>query len=154
MDTCGGLVHARGVDVSQVRDRWLEFERRAALERCGPAAAERPREALLELLEKLRREEGSQYTTTFTGFEALGQRVFVALAERYGLRVSRRKGQRRGTVILQGPETFVEEVFVPLLDQINSVVVRQVDAWLTEAVDASLGDFKPKEPKQLELGSS
>lgn len=124
------------------------------MERCGPEAAERPREALLELLEKLRREEGGHYTTTFTGFEALGQRLFVALAERYGLRVSRRKGQRRGTIILQGPETFVEDVFLPLLDQINSVVVRQVDAWLTEAVDASLGDFKPQEPKQLELGSS
>ena len=78
----------------------------------------------------------------------------MALAERYGLRVSRRKGQRRGTVILQGPETFVEDVSVPLFGPINSVVVRQVDAWLTEAVNASLGDFKPKEPKQLELGSS
>ncbi|HHH31305.1 MAG TPA: hypothetical protein ENK57_23565 [Polyangiaceae bacterium] len=142
------------MDVSHVRERWLEFERQAALRLCGGAAGEQPREALLELVEKLRREEGGQYTTTFTGLEAMSQRLFVALAERYGLRVSRRKGQRRGTVILQGPETFVEDVFVPLFGQINSVVVRQVDAWLTEAVDASLRDFKPKEPKQLELGSS
>ena len=134
----------------QVRELWLEFEQRAVVERCGPGAAEHPREALLELVEELRREEGGHYTTTLTGFEAIGQRLMVALAERYGLRVSRRKGQRRGTIILQGPETFVEEVFLPLFGEINSVVVRQIDAWLHE-VEASLG---AQRPKQLELGSS
>ena len=120
----------------------------------GWSSSGRPRCGCAEVQPRSSREEGGQYTTTFTGLEAMSQRLFVALAERYGLRVSRRKGQRRGTVILQGPETFVEDVSVPLFGPINSVVVRQVAAWLTEAVNASLGDFKPKEPKQLELGSS
>lgn len=153
MDTRRGLVHARAVDAIEVGRAWQEIEREVAVARCGEDAAKGPREALLELKAKLGGSEGDTYTTKLTGWQAIGQRLTVALAERYGLMVFRYKGQRRGTIMLRGPETFVEEIFMPLMEQLNVLVVRQVDAWLTEVIDTSVSDFKPKPPKQLELGS-
>jgi len=152
LDTRKRCVQAPGVDTAEVSRQWQEVERELAVERCGAAAAEQPREALVALAEQLRQQEGGDYTTKLTGFDAIGQRVTVALARRYRLTVFRRKGQRRGTVMLMGPETFIEQAFWPLLERIQAVVWRQIDGWLQEALNASVCDHEPKAPKQLELG--
>ena len=55
------------MDTVEVSRQWQELEREFAVVRCGADAAEQPREALVALAERLRQQEGDDYTTKLTG---------------------------------------------------------------------------------------
>jgi hypothetical protein len=50
------------------------------------------------------------------------RQLFLALARRYGLRPYRLYRQRRTTVMLTVPESFVTEVFWPEFEQLNEAL--------------------------------
>jgi hypothetical protein len=51
------------------------------------------------------------------------RQLFVALARRYGLRPYRYTRQRRTTVMLHGPESFLREVLWPEFEALNEALV-------------------------------
>lgn len=51
------------------------------------------------------------------------RQLFIALARRYGLRPFRYRRQRRTTVMLRGPRSFLEQVLWPEFLEINEALV-------------------------------
>jgi hypothetical protein len=56
------------------------------------------------------------------------RRLFVALARRYGLKPYRYQRQRRTTVMLRAPESFLRKVVWPEFEQLNEAL----DSYLAE----------------------
>ncbi|MBF0130240.1 MAG: hypothetical protein HQL33_09620, partial [Alphaproteobacteria bacterium] len=55
------------------------------------------------------------------------RRMFVALCRRYGLRPFRHRGQRRSTIMLKAPKSFVTETLWPEFQEINGELVLYLD---------------------------
>lgn len=117
-----------------------EGEKTAAIKWRGSAGAARPLTALRELVEELRQSEGATYELKATGLDRTSQIMLLTLCGRYGLRAIHRKGQRHNTVVLQGPETFLEEVLWPLFNKQTKFVVQGLDAWLHDILTTALVD--------------
>jgi hypothetical protein len=56
------------------------------------------------------------------------RRLFVALCRRYGLDPYRRRGQRHTTVMIRVPESFVNDVLWPELQELNAALREYLDA--------------------------
>ncbi len=82
------------------------------------------------------------------------QTLVLETCKRYGLRPFRRKGQRRRTIVVAGPETFMEKVYVPMLERGVEAVMVGVDAWLEVVVDACIREDVPAEVAQAASSSS
>ena len=82
------------------------------------AALERIRTRLGEARKRTRAIE-----MQFSIADPWSRQLFVALARRYDLRPYRHARQRRTTVMLQVPETFVGEVLWPEFEQLNAALV-------------------------------
>lgn len=59
------------------------------------------------------------------------RRLFVALCRRYGLRPFRYPRQRRQTIVVKAPRSFVEATLWPEFEQLNEALV----AYLIEITD-------------------
>jgi hypothetical protein len=59
------------------------------------------------------------------------RQLFIALCRRYGLRPYRRPRMHRQTIMIQGPESFVEQVLWPEFQELNSALV----AYLSEITE-------------------
>jgi len=92
----------------------------------------------MELLEELRRREGDDYELRATSLDRVALVLLLTLCGRYGLRAVRRKGQRHNTVVLVGPETFLEKVLWPMYEHHTKAVVRGLDAWLHGVLSEAL----------------
>lgn len=109
-------------------------------------AAERVHQRLVERLEKLKRTESvGEHRFTFRG--PWSHRLFLAVCRHYGLRPYRYKGQRRTTVMLRVPDSFIEETLWPIFIEYNDIlqehlleVTRQViaDVFDDDASDADV----------------
>ena len=73
---------------------------------------------LLRLKELLPKDPPIEYKFTFT--DMWSRKVFVALLRRYDLRPYRYYRQRYTTVMVQVPESFVDETLWPEFEKINS----------------------------------
>jgi hypothetical protein len=145
VDASARRVDDASMEREGVIQRWREAERELVIGWCGAAAIERPAAALRELVAKQRASEGGDYELSLTGSVRVSQILVLALCERYGLRAYQRKGQRRSTFIVQGPKTFVEKVFMPILDRGLPAVVAGIDAWLHVVVEACILDDVPED---------
>ena len=67
----------------------------------------------------------------------------LSLCRRYGLRPLRHAGQRRTTIMVEAPATFVAKVFWPLLDRGGQAVTDGVDSWLAGVIQACIYDDVP-----------
>ena len=66
--------------------------------------------------------------------DSWSQKLFLVLAERYGLEPYRRKGQRLTTIMMKAPERFVQETLLPEFEQLNAAM----NAYLDEVTDRLL----------------
>jgi len=55
------------------------------------------------------------------------RKLFVALARRYGLRPYRLPRMKRQSVVLRAPQTFIETVFWPEFQELNSALSHYLD---------------------------
>ena len=82
------------------------------------------------------------------------RQLFLALARRYGLRPYRYPRQRRTTVMLQGPESFLRDVLWPEFEALNEALVgylAEVTARIIrDEVHGETGDAEERaEPRRL-----
>ena len=145
LDASGRRVVDRDMDQEAVIAKFREVEREYVIGWCGARAVERPGAALLELVEKQRSSEGDSYEGGFTQLDRVGQVLVLTLCQRYGLRAYRRKGARRSTIDIAGPETFITKVFYPLMDRVMAAVVMGVDHWLHGVVEMCMRDDLSKQ---------
>lgn len=90
-------------------------------------AAEKARERIRERLEDMVREEEA-LEFRFSLSDVWSRSVFVALLRRYGLEPYRYKRQRRTTVMVRAPRSFVEETLWPAFEEIS----RTLEDYLSE----------------------
>lgn len=130
------------MDREKVIERWREVERELAIGWCGASAAERPGQALRELAAQQRESDGVE-EASFTGLDRVSKILALSLCRRYGLRALRHAGQRRTTIMVEAPATFVAKVFWPLLDRGGQAVTDGVDSWLAGVIQACIYDDVP-----------
>ena len=95
------------------------------------AAAERIRA-------RLRQTERTEHAIEmkFSLGNSWSRQLFIALARRYGLQPFRYRRQRRTTVMVRGPKSFLEQVLWPEFLQINEALVD----YLAEITDRIIHD--------------
>ena len=113
------------------------------------AAAERIRA-------RLRRSAGEEHPVEmrFALPDAWSRQLFVALSRRYGLRPYRYRRQRKTTVMLRAPRSFLEGVLWPEFLQINDALTEYLaevtDRIVREAVHGTTGEAdEVEEPATL-----
>jgi tRNA nucleotidyltransferase (CCA-adding enzyme) len=93
-------------------------------------SAERARQRiLLRLQDMLPKDPPIEYKFTFR--DMWSRKVFVALLRRYELKPYRYRGQRYTTVMVQVPESFVEDTLWPEFNKISP----ELEAYLQEVTD-------------------
>jgi hypothetical protein len=70
--------------------------------------------------------------------DAWAQHLFGALCRRYGLRPFRYRGQRRTTVMVQAPRSFVEQVLWPEFEALQDELRRYVYAATQRVIHAAI----------------
>jgi hypothetical protein len=101
-------------------------------------AADRARERILERLRGTRRvEQPVEYKLALP--DVWSRRLMLALLRRYGLRPYRYRGQRRTTVMVMAPASFVDGTLWlwPEYQQLNTILIEYL-AEVTERVVASV----------------
>jgi hypothetical protein len=68
------------------------------------------------------------------------RRLFLALAERYGLRPYRYRGQRRTTVVLKVSQSFVDGTLWPEFERVDKVLVRHLSEVTDLFIEHVLSD--------------
>lgn len=104
------------MDLDRLLREWREAEQRSAIGWAGALGQRDPAAALREVL---RREQSSSHAVVEAKVrmeDPQARLLFVTLCKRYGLRVYRGPRQRRGTYMVEGPQTFVQQVFWPLFN--------------------------------------
>jgi hypothetical protein len=119
------------------------------------AAAEARKRIQLRLQKAEQREEALVYR--FSLGDAWARKVLVALLRRYDLKPFRHRGQRRTTVMVKAPPSFVKDTLWPEFEQITAALrayVDQVtDRVLAEVIHADTSDpADSSEPPQLPPG--
>jgi len=94
------------------------------------AAAAAARKRILDRLEGLKGEEPER-EYQFSLADAWTRRLFLALARRYGLKPFRYKRQRRTTVMLRAPASFIDDVFWPEYQALASTL----ESYLAEVTE-------------------
>jgi hypothetical protein len=103
-------------------------------ERTAAAGAiERIRERLRRLQDADKPEE-----FRFSLNDTWSRKLFMALLRRYGIQPYRYSGQRRTTVMARVPKRFVDETLWPEYKQLNSELVRYLDAVTDRVIKAAI----------------
>lgn len=68
------------------------------------------------------------------------RRLFLALAERHGLRPYRYRGQRHTTVVLKASQSFVDETLWPEFERVDEVLVRHLSEVTDLFIEHVLSD--------------
>ncbi len=84
-------------------------------------AADAARERIRSRLEQARR-QARDVEIRFSIADPWSRQLFLALARRYGLEPYRYRRQRRATVMLKGPERFLQEVLWPEFQALNEAL--------------------------------
>jgi hypothetical protein len=110
-------------DAALLRDRLRKIE--ALLAGAGTAGERLAAEAALErvrarLDEAMRRDPPIELKVALP--DAWSRQLFLALARRYGLAPYRYRKQRRTTVMLKVPRSFVDEVLWPEFRELNTAL--------------------------------
>lgn len=125
------------MEVEVVVRALVEAEEFAARRWCSGDVTD-ARESLRALRREMGRREGEAYELKATDLGRSGQILLLMLAGRYDVKALRRKRQRHDTVILAGPETFLEEVLWPMYSRQLDAVVAGHDRWLNGVLSQAL----------------
>jgi hypothetical protein len=98
------------------------------------AAGEARRRIQLRLESVVQQDPPVEYRFTLT--DTWSRKVFLALLRRYDLKPYRHRGQRRTTVMVKVPKSFVNETLWPEFQQINTTM----RAYLDEVTDRIIAD--------------
>lgn len=120
------------------------------------AAAEARKRIQLRLQTAEQREEAVVYR--FSLGDAWARKVLIALLRRYELKPYRHRGQRRSTVMVKVPPSFVRDTLWPEFEQISSAIrsyVEQVtDRVLADVIhDDTSEPAEKSEPPMLAPGT-
>lgn len=103
------------------------------------AAAERIRERL----DHTAREEES-IETKFSIPDVWSRQLFIALSRRYGLRPFRYRRMHRQSIVIQAPESFINQVLWPEFQELNAALTDYLseitDRVIREEVHGETGD--------------
>lgn len=119
---------------AQLRDKLHKIE--ALFARAGTdGEREAAGAALGRIRERLARAQRADRVIEikFTFPDGWARRLFVALCRRYGLHPYRYKRQRRTTVMLRAPETFVATILWPEFEELNRALTEYL-ATATERI--------------------
>lgn len=95
------------------------------------AAAERIRNRLGQTASKEKSIE-----LKFSVPDIWSRQLFIALCRRYGLRPYRRKKMHRQTVLVNAPESFMQQILWPEFEELNDALV----AYLSEITEKVIRD--------------
>jgi hypothetical protein len=104
-----------------------------------------PAKTICQSLAEARRVEHVRIVAHLAIEQSYEKHVFGALCNRYGLSTFRRKGQRKTSFMLEGPEAFVNDVFLPLFKTICNVVGGEVNQ-LSAAIVSDLASDTSSSP--------
>ncbi len=94
------------------------------------AAAKDARTRILDRLAALGKVE-PEVEMKFTLGDGWNVRLFIALCRRYGIKTFRYKGQRRTTVMVKAPATFLEQTLWPEFQEL----AQTLNTWLEETTE-------------------
>lgn len=117
---------------SELRDKLRKIEVLYAGAACEGEreAAQSARSRIQERLAALGRVE-PEIEMKFTLGDGWNVRLFLALCRRYGVQTFRYKGQRRTTVMVKAPATFLEQTLWPEFQDL----AKTLHTWLDETTD-------------------
>lgn len=132
------------MDRADVVARMFEEERRVALGWAGASGESDPPGAIRQLLHRERSVRHASIKAEIVLADAELYDLFVAFCYRYGLEPYRAPGQRKSRLMLDGPERFINEVFVPLFNTCGRIVRRERHAWFGGVIsEITAGAAKP-----------
>lgn len=112
-------------------------------------AADNARNRIRARIDALRAETTVEFRFTV---DAWSRALLLTLAQRYGLKPYRYRGQRHTTVMLRGPEQFIREVFAPEYRQMLELLQDHLAA-VTERVVAEALEGTAREPTVVDAES-
>jgi hypothetical protein len=110
----------------------------------GLAAAE-ARQRLLDRLADIRKSD-TLVEFRFSMTDAWSRNLFLALLRRYGLRPYRYRGQRRTTVMVRVPKTFVDETLWPEYSEMS----RTLQGYLEEVTSRVIHEIFQQRPEDAQ----
>jgi hypothetical protein len=131
------------VTVEQMGRLFANVEASTAAKVSGPGATADPVELLRGALEKARAEEPEIETKCSLADPSL-QFVFVTLCERYGIDVYRTPKQRKTSVTIRGPRSFIQGVLWPMATE----MMRLLDSWMADQTQAIVGTWEARSPRR------
>ncbi|MGA7614354.1 MAG: hypothetical protein WBX15_04165 [Thermoanaerobaculia bacterium] len=66
------------------------------------------------------------------------RRLFVALCRRYGLSPFRYPGQKRTSIMVKGPRSFMQETLIPEFERVNRVLLQHLDEIAGEIIASAI----------------
>ncbi len=143
------------MDVDRLIERLLKIESlHAGATTAGEKdAAEGARARILARLAQL---EDEPQDFRFTLTSRWSQKLFIALARRYGLTPFRRRRQHATTIMLRVKRSFLDETFLPQFNALEAELTRHLDEVAQTIIEAAVHrDLteapEVEEPKQLSM---
>jgi hypothetical protein len=118
-------------------------------------AAARARDRILD---RIREVKSTTLVEWRFSLDSYTRHLLIALARRYELQPYRYAGQRRSTLVLRAPESFLRDVFLPEYDRMVDVLHEHLLDLTKRVVAEALNDDQSEpgekeEPRQLGSGS-
>ncbi|MEM7678338.1 MAG: hypothetical protein AAF449_20285 [Myxococcota bacterium] len=112
------------------------------------AARERIKKRLAELISETPEE------WRFTSLNTWELRLLLALAKRYDLKPFRYKGQRRTTVVIKGPSSFMKDVFNPEFNRMAQTLFEHLDDVARRVISEVIATESEDDQQLLLMGTS
>jgi hypothetical protein len=117
-------------------------------------AAQHAQERIRERLRKVQNQE-KEIEHQFSILDPWGRKLFVALARRYGMKPYRLRRQRRSTLMLRAPKSFVDDTlwpeFIELDRTLRSYLDDITDKVIRESIHADDSDAEMRnEPLRID----
>jgi len=143
------------MDIEQLIGRLLKIEALHA-GATTPGETVASEEALRRILARLEALADEPEEFQFRLGSRWSQKLFVALARRYGLKPFRRRRQHSTTIMLKVKRRFLDDTFMPHFNAIQSELVKHFDEIAEKIIEAAvhrdLTELQESaEPKQLTM---
>ena len=120
------------MDRAAVLRQLREEEERVATGWVGRRGQEDPAGALRELLARQWQGGHARLVVTVKQEDPYMRAFFMTLCRRYGLEPYRKPRQRRTTLMLEAPESFLQDVFWPLYQKCTAIMQAALAGWYYE----------------------
>ena len=130
------------VDVHRLIERVLKIEAGGEEVVCE--------EALRRILARLEALADEPQEFQFTLTSSWSQKLFVALAQRYGLKPFRRRRQHSTTIMVSAKRRFIEDTFMPQFNAIHGELVKHFDEIAQTIIEKAVYR-DPVESREVEV---